>query len=125
MPSTPAAAAPVSHQTGPNSASAPVPIGPPATAVSVAVPTPHPTAARAAVSAVSHGLQASPSRPVNRAIATPAATGTTAAAQFRTVPGPWAGTAASRGKSGSAGRPVKASGVTVDAVPSAKPGPSP
>lgn len=115
----------MSHQTGPNSASAPVPIGPPAAAASAAVPTPQPTAARAAVSAVSHRLRASPLRPVNRAIVTPAATGTATAAQFRSVPGPWAGTAASRGKSGSAGRPVKASGVAVDAVPSAKPGPSP
>ncbi len=127
------AAGPTSHHTGPNSANAPVPSGPPDAAASSAAPAPHPVAASPAATAVPPGVHAcarapgsgTAARAMNRARNRPAASGTPTAAQLAAVPGPWSGTAASSGKSGSAGRPPKVRGLAVDAVPRAKPGPRP
>ncbi len=127
------AAGPVSHHTGPNALSSPVPSGPPAHAASTAVARPHPSAASRVTRAVSRQLHAcargtsagAALRTVNQATAIAAATGTAAAAQFDQFPGPGSGTAASRGKRGNAGAPSRPSGVAVAPAPSANPGPSP
>ncbi|MBW5487076.1 hypothetical protein GPJ59_35990, partial [Streptomyces bambusae] len=119
----PVAAAPAAHHTGPKSASAPDPMGPPATAARHAVSSPHTTAPSAAVRAVSPYGTSRARRTANHPTSSPATTGTPTAAHVSGDPGPAGGSAASRGKRGSAGEPSKPSGVAVAPVPSATPGP--